>query len=216
MSEDFRTVSSFHTAAEAEVARNRLEEEGIRVLLSGDMAATALAGVEQIVGGTHVQVPAEDVARARAILDADREAAEARDRAKGIPLTTAGRPAWVCPRCGTHVDQDIELCPSCGTLVPDPAALGDEEDGAEAQDLKTRVGDRLAARAFAAALFGIFICAPLPHLYSLWLLWKLSHSEADVSARGRWMANAACIIDLVIVALAALAVLAILLALLRP
>jgi Putative prokaryotic signal transducing protein len=204
MSEDAQTIMTFNSLPEAEVACSRLAEEGIRAFVSDELAAATFGGMGNLVGGVRLQVPSADAERARGILQADLEEVLARNRAKGIPLTEAGRPAWVCPQCREHVDLDLEQCPSCGALMPDPTAPGGagpliaaEEDASfeeDAEELKTRVCDRLAARALVAAAFGIVALPPLLHLYSLWLLGKLARAEGAISAAGRRKAVAAAVI----------------------
>jgi hypothetical protein len=88
-----------------------------------------------------------------------------------------------------------------------PASPDEDEADRQSQDARTWVGDKLASRAFRAALLGIFICPPLLHLYSLWLLLKLSQQEVDASPAGQRQAHAALIIDLLVLVPCALLVL---------
>jgi hypothetical protein len=200
------TVATFVDPTEAELVKGRLEGEGIPVLLSGEMSAQVLVGFGQTVGGIRLQVPAEHADRARQILASDQEEVIRRKREQGIPLTADGRAAWVCPGCRAHVDQSIEICPACGTVAPArPAPLsagaaeqapgqieGEDDDEAVSP---TAVGDRLADRAFRAALLGLIVCPPLLQLWSAWVLWKLARYGSGVSDAVRWKVYVAAVID---------------------
>ena len=197
------TVATFADPTEADLAKEQLEAEGIRVLLGGEMSATVLAGFGEPVARIQLQVPDNQAERARRILEADKENVISAKRASGIPVTAAGRTGWVCPRCGAVVDHLIELCPSCGTIMPSgearPAAAPEAAEGGQAEedeaDTPTEIGDRLAHRALIASLLGLFFCPGLLHIYSAWVLWKLSGYEGGVSPTGRWKAYVAAIID---------------------
>jgi hypothetical protein len=192
------TVVTLADPAEADLMRTRLEAEGIPVLLLGDTSATVFAGLGNKVAGIHVQVPEAEAERARAFLAAERASLIEEKQARGIPLTEAGRTAWVCPTCGTRVDQDIDLCPSCGTVIPVPDEAAADEQPADEREPPTAIGDRLANRTLVAAVFGLFFCQGLLHLYSLWVLWKLRGFPGGVTSTGRWKAYVALCIDVLV------------------
>jgi hypothetical protein len=196
------TITTFADPTEAELAKEYLEAEGVPVLLSGDLSVAVVAGFGDMVGGIQLQVPEDQAERARQILATRKDEVIDRKRASGVPVTAAGRTGWVWPRCGAVVDRLIELCPSCGTIMPSgeatpgapDAAAGERPDEDEAES-PAAIGDRLAHRAFLAALFGLFTCPGLLHIYSAWVLWKLSGYEGGVTSTGRWKAYVAVAID---------------------
>jgi hypothetical protein len=199
MSDQHVTVARFPNPTEAELAKTRLEEEGIPVLLLGELTATAYAGFGEMVGGIQLQVPQIDAERARRFLDAEREQRIEHKRARGIPATAGGQPAWICPGCDTHVDKDIEICPTCGRVMPvhELDSAGEPEDEDEDEDLQpTAIGDRLAHRAFLTAIFGLFTCPGLLHVYAVCVLWKLAGFEGGVTSTGRWKAYVAALISI--------------------
>jgi hypothetical protein len=214
MPEQHVTVATFADPTEADLVKEFLETEGIQVLVSGELTAAVYAGFGDMVGGVQLQVPEDQAERAREILTAHKEELINRKQASGVPVTAAGRSAWKCPQCGTVVDRQIELCPSCGTIMPSGQATSalvpgpfESAEGQEAEEDEaaspTEIGDMLAHRAFLAAVFGMFTCPLLLHLYSLWLLWKLSGFEGGVSSTGRWKAYLAVGIDAAVLLAAA-------------
>src|SRR5436305_15066889 len=68
MGDSWVTVGAFSTAVEAELARNRLAEEGIAAQLGDAEAVTMLWAFSGALGGVKVLVAAEDAERAEAIL----------------------------------------------------------------------------------------------------------------------------------------------------
>jgi hypothetical protein len=106
---------------EAELAKGRLEDEGIQVFLGGDHAVSTFPGV---LGRIQLQVLEADRARAERILailagetalDEDWES-QAED----------GAGVWVCSLCGDPVRAGLEVCPSCRT--PREAIRGSSSD----------------------------------------------------------------------------------------
>ncbi len=201
MSDDQVTVADFLAPAEAEVVRARLDEEGIPAIIIGDADAAALPGVTDPEEGIRLRVAAEHAGRARAILETVREEARADAAARGVPLTAAGHPGWVCPDCGAVNEIDIEVCPSCGRLMDVPEdqasatakaiAAGEDVDGEEEkEELKTWVGDKLAVRAFRTAIIGLILAAsPVLLAYAALMLLKRRQSRAALSDAGRtWAA----------------------------
>jgi hypothetical protein len=69
MPESMATVASFSTLFEAEMARNRLEEEGIPTFLADTELVGMAWHLAQAVGGVKLQVRAKDVERAREVLE---------------------------------------------------------------------------------------------------------------------------------------------------
>jgi Putative prokaryotic signal transducing protein len=216
VSDRYVTVATFPNSGEAELARGCLEEKGIPALVSGDLGATALVGMGN-AATVQLQVPEPEMERARAALLATHQQAVWENRASGLPVTAGGRPAWICLGCDEHVDLEIEVCPSCGTLLADPSAptsaMSLVED-ADPEVVKTWVGDRLATRAFRAAIFGLFVLPPLGHLYSLWLLLRLRELQGELSETARSKIYTALVIDLIVVVPCLLVLLGCLLAML--
>jgi len=89
------TVASYTQVFEADLARLKLEGEGISTVLANDNFAALLGSGVAGMGGAQIQVNEDDAARARAILDdveaMRRERARRREPAAGEAT---------CPRCG--------------------------------------------------------------------------------------------------------------------
>src|SRR5207253_1572924 len=102
-------VSEFGRTVEAWLARDRLTEEGIQVMLDGEVSNELFGPFGP--GVIRLFVPEDDAARAVGILaslgidDLPREASEEE--------ATAG--VWVCSTCGEGVPLDRDYCPDCGT-----------------------------------------------------------------------------------------------------
>ena len=115
MSEKFVTLAAFPRSAEAELARGRLEAEGIKAFLMGGGSVDVFGGIQGL-GGISLQVSEVDAMRATAIL----AAVEAeRERQDGDPESDDAV-LWLCPLCGDAVRDDLSVCPSCETPRPAP------------------------------------------------------------------------------------------------
>ncbi len=109
--ERFVVVRTFTCPAEAHLAKNLLEEEGISVILEGEETAGTLTGLSSgLSGGARVLVPSADAAKAVGIL-AD---LEARIELPGDWEHEATR-GYVCLLCGEPVEEGRAECPACRT-----------------------------------------------------------------------------------------------------
>src|SRR5262249_28730997 len=125
---------------------------------------------------------------------------------------------WKCPRCGTRLSHEYTACPSCGAaleavqtpkdymLAPRATAVGPEEQGIDVEGLQTRFADDLASRAYRAAIVGCLILPVVLHLYSGWLLLRLSVLPGKLSPSARRQALLAAAIDVPILVLGGLIV----------
>ena len=77
MSDKLVTLESYSNALEAEMAKNRLNEAGIRATLANGTAVTALSHLSNAMGGVKVQVFEDDLARACEVLSAVEEHSDA-------------------------------------------------------------------------------------------------------------------------------------------
>jgi hypothetical protein len=68
MNEDLVTVVAFPDVAEAELAKDRLELEGIRAFVIDAQTAGVMPYLTGVSGGVRVQVASADLERAREIL----------------------------------------------------------------------------------------------------------------------------------------------------
>ena len=66
--ETLATVATFADVAEAELARGRLELEGLTAFVIGGQTAGVMPFLTNAMGGVRLQVKPADVARAREIL----------------------------------------------------------------------------------------------------------------------------------------------------
>ncbi len=114
--DDFVTVATHYTLADAEPQRLALEAAGIRVFPTDENLGALLTATT--FGGIKLQVPAVDAARAEQVLaelraDALPPAADA-DAGIGFNCPSCQAEIWfpsdrrghveVCPECGAHVD----------------------------------------------------------------------------------------------------------------
>jgi hypothetical protein len=126
MREKHIAVAGFAELFEAEIARGRLESEGIRAFTSPGQAATMFSGNSNIGGRIELFVPADDLARAMQILaecgGADHLTDEVRPEGDGDPV-------WVCPLCGEPVRAVLPVCPACHTPRGQAPAVDPRDDG---------------------------------------------------------------------------------------
>ena len=116
-SKNLVTVLKCSRAWEAEIIRERLEAAGLMAFVQGGESATSLSYVGVALGGVRVQVPADQEAKARQLLEEDERQRE-----------TAG--PWKCPRCNEPNAAGFDFCYSCAMPRGDTPAssLWDEED----------------------------------------------------------------------------------------
>jgi hypothetical protein len=178
MSQSLVTVATFDSPPEAELARNRLEEEGISALLVDAETVGTLWYVGTALGGVKVQVEEADAPRARAILSRLAHKFASRELDDYGLLSKSGK----APR--EHVEGN-------GQTV-----LDDETRESEA--------DATARRAWRSAVIGLVVCPLLLHLYSAWLLLQLPWTEEPFTPAGKRLLYGALVIDILVLGLAAL------------
>jgi hypothetical protein len=106
---DIFLVGYFELESEAILAKALLEENQIRVILTG-LEPSALGISLEGEEGIACYVPKQDVPRARKILA---ELQSDDDEAEELDI-----PAWTCHRCGEEVDEGFAACWNCNTDFP--------------------------------------------------------------------------------------------------
>src|SRR5262245_3348058 len=113
MAEKFVLVASFSVPYQAELARNRLQAEGVPVLMAGEIAASTLGFIGP-GGQIRLEVPESRFEKARAILaECLGELEKPPPGWEAVAEQTEG--LWVCPLCGSSVSRARFTCPDCGT-----------------------------------------------------------------------------------------------------
>jgi hypothetical protein len=210
MTETFVTLASYYSHPEGEIARARLEAEGVKAFLTGGGSSDLFGGIQGLGGAVQLQVAESDAARATDILALI--AAEGRPAPEEAERAAQDAGVWVCPLCGDGVSLDLNICPSCQTrrdagVVTEPKRPADPRevqqektdrpegitDAAPAADdaadddldvpaLDTSLGDDLVRRAFRASVFGLLLmCLPFA-IYSLCMP-PLDSALSDAASR---------------------------------
>jgi hypothetical protein len=222
MSDKIVTLVVFSNLMEAQLARNRLEAEGIPVQLTGATSGGLLPGMELSFGNFQLLVSEADLERAAAVLGLEEEAEVPPEREEEPePPSTAIReqgPAGIRAVREEEPPPTMALRPRsphdqpARDDIPDAASVPRElEEGAEDLDEKvnrrfTYTAEELASRAFRVAVVGLLLCpalavycfffpALLVPLYSLWLLIRMALLPEDVSQAAMLKVYAALAID---------------------
>jgi hypothetical protein len=118
----------------------------------------------------------------------------------------SGADSWTCPGCRFQVGYEHGTCPRCGTsveLLDNPlfAAAGSEER-TTARETESWApmseADQWAARAWRAAVFGMFLCFPFFSIYSLVMLLRLERSHGRLSPEGKLRCWGALLINAIV------------------
>jgi len=183
MAEPFVTVATFPTAAEAELARNLLSEEGLNAFLADAETVGMLWHVGGALGGVKLQVAAGDEPRARNVLRRRARWPEesnsddyGTDRARGKSIV--------------HSRPYDELSEDDGEPVHDEPSEGDEIQESRA--------DAIARRAWRSAVIGLLLFPPVLHFYSVGLLLQLLRADDPLSGRGKWAVLGALAVDVLV------------------
>jgi hypothetical protein len=121
--EDFVTVATHLTMADAEPERLALEAAGIRTIAADEDMGMLLSS--NMVGGIKLQVAAADAARAEEVLQEVR--AEARS-SQGEAAELDDGLTFNCPACKAEIwfpaerRGQVEICPECDAPVQVPDA----------------------------------------------------------------------------------------------
>lgn len=178
MRDSWVTVGSFSTLVEAEMARNRLESEGIESHLSDGEAVTMVWAFASAMGGVKLLVAEEDAGRAKFLLA----------RIKNKP--SANQDDYGLEENVTDVPQKVRV-PMQGE--PEPTDPDDDEE--EAKDSPK---DVIARRAFRAAVFGLITCPGVLHLISVFILMELGDKPGELTSAGRTWLLLAVVIDMLV------------------
>jgi len=136
MSNKFVTIAGFSNPVEAQLAVGRLDAEGIKGELTGDLSVSIFSGVSGVGGQVHLRVIAADEKRAIEILE---ECATEAHKDSYNSQTEDDFAIWVCPLCGDAVRVILPVCPSCHTLRGSTPEA-DEIDETAIQDAPSPVG----------------------------------------------------------------------------
>jgi hypothetical protein len=171
------TIATFDSPMQAHIARNSLVAAGIVAMISNESIAGNAWHLTGAVGGVQLHVRADDVEAALKILD-EQESIE-------LGLTDT-------PNAEYTDDGDSEF---------DQEYFEDDNDEDAAKgssDLSETEADRLARRAFRAALLGVLF--PPLQLYSYWLLLLYMFEPSVASKSSRWQVAGAWFTNLTVIA----------------
>lgn len=211
MASELVTVATFMTPAEAHLARNLLEAEGVVAFIADEESVGMFWHLGNALQGVKLQVPLFQAELAVQILEHrmpaetddsgldperptswdDDEDDEASEQISEKPLRTrgAGRPVrWSDGPDERIADRDLAM-----EVSAESAGADADDDEPEAE------GERLATRAFRAAVLGFFF-VPLS-IYSCWLVLQLLSWQGELSKGGSGKLHIALVLNcLVLVA----------------
>jgi hypothetical protein len=147
------------------------------VLMQGDITAGTLAGLGGIGGTIQLEVPQEQLAQAQEILrkHSDERANE---------------------RLHTEDDESDPEREEGGPIIQ-------REDEELAEEETERLSpEAVAARAWRAAVLGLFLCPPILHLYSLFVLADLTTLRGTLTPTGKRKMYLALFLDVGIISVA--------------
>lgn len=192
MPSQLKTIATFLTPEDAEVARLALEEEGISVFLEGATTVGMAWYYGNALGWVKLQVSESDEERARKILA--EKVADSDDARLNVPF---------CPKCGTDIPPGFDVCWSCQSSVGSqegstsnqqtaalPTTRDRDQDEEEVVE-EVAPDDEMAWRAFIAAIIGVPVFPPLLNIYSAWVLARIIFRGRRLSYSGRgsfWLA----------------------------
>src|SRR5262245_61510386 len=110
MSADLRTVAKFSDLVEAELARNRLDDEGLNAVIANDIT-TNVMGLGYTTGGIELLVPAAELDRARGVLADFAREIEAKKEPPPADAITAELPLPEM-RPGPQTPEELEAQPT--------------------------------------------------------------------------------------------------------
>jgi hypothetical protein len=121
MPETYVTVATYTDPMEAEMARGRLQAEGIPAQMIGNETAEPFSGMVGLVGSIHLRVPEANREEAVGLLAQAEEAHLDKGWEQQAPFDAG---VWVCPLCGEPVDEALTVCPACETPRDPGSAQG--------------------------------------------------------------------------------------------
>jgi hypothetical protein len=157
MKDSWVTVGSFGTLAEAEMARNRLEVDGIESQLSDGEA-----GFGGTLGGVKLLVIEEDAQRAESVLN------RVRKRARG--------------KRGDDYGLEETVTDKPGKVRVEPEEKEPAEDDA-GDEIEVSGKDKAAMLAWRVAVVGLF-CPGFLHVFALFLLTQVGEAEGELTPTG--------------------------------
>ncbi len=180
MKDSWVTVAAFYSVGEAELVRNRLEEEGIPAHLSDTESVTMVPLWAAAIGGVKLLVAEEDAGRAEAILR--------RVKQRG----GSGR-----RRDDYGLEENITANPEKVRVPTDEEPLDEDEDEDEEEAVLDSPKDVIARRAWLAAVFGL-LCPGVLHIVSILMLLDIREAPGKLTPMGRRWALAALLLDALI------------------
>jgi predicted Zn-ribbon and HTH transcriptional regulator len=211
VSKHLLTIARFGTPFQANMAKNRLEAEGIPAFLADEQMVGNFLAYGPVLGGVKLLVPDDYLQKAMDVLTKppedelyDEESDLSHDQ--NHEQTEAIQAIRTCPQCGNKLSAEQRFCPACTSLQKEANKFMTEGEslGSADQDAGEDVpvlpqGDDLAFRAWKTAAFGL-IFFPLT-FYSSWLLVRLLLFPAQLSAEGKRKGLGALAFDAVVLIL---------------
>lgn len=215
MSDNVVTLATFNTPGEAQMARNMLEEQGIKAMIADEELIGMNWCLSNAIGGVKLLVLESQWMQARVALAQHQETLDDDDDDVGESAEDYG------DESPEDIDEQITAKPLAKTIAEEdvdrqiaqqPMRFGREPGLEEPEPIVISEGEDLAARAFRASLFGIFLLfPPIFHLYSAWLLLKLFRWDGELSDSATTKVLVAMVIDVAVIIFASMIVFGLLL-----
>ncbi|HEY1189219.1 MAG TPA: DUF2007 domain-containing protein [Gemmata sp.] len=164
------TIARFDLAGQAHLAKNALDEAGIKAVLADEVVVAMDWLLSNAVGGIKVQVLEEDADRSLAVLEAALGSDEPVDE------ETMATEAEAAEREVMDVRDDLG---AAHTIAPDSEPPAPPAPDALPEVLSER--DEYARRALLAAFFGLVV--PLLWFYAVYLFFNAAFGAGPISTR---------------------------------
>lgn len=213
MSDNVVTLATFSTPGEAQMARNMLEDQGIKAMIADEELIGMNWCLSNAIGGVKLLVLESQWMQARVALAQHQETLEDDDSGESAEDYGDESPEEIDeqitakPLAKALAEEDMER-----QIAQQPMRFGQEPGLDEPEPIVISEGEDLAARAFRASLFGMFLLfPPIFHLYSAWLLLKLFRWDGELSDSATTKALIAMVIDIAVIIVASMVVFGLLL-----